>query len=131
GGVNVIVLENLDDDANPLTPFSAGNAADLIADHITTPGAGFFIYFNQGLDIPRLVYSTDLSDHNADLSSLARLINLNGQLGINAMFTFTAANFQVTAASAPAPEPSGLFLIASGLVLVACGVVGRGKRRQA
>ena len=33
-GVNVVVLETFDNDNNPLTPFGAGNAADLIADAI-------------------------------------------------------------------------------------------------
>src|SRR5690349_10742708 len=51
-GVNVVVLQSFDDDNNPLTPFGAGNAADLIANQITTPGPGFFIYFNQSLDLP-------------------------------------------------------------------------------
>jgi hypothetical protein len=45
-GVNVVVLDSFDNDNNPQTPFGAGNAADLIADHITTQGPGFFIYFN-------------------------------------------------------------------------------------
>src|SRR5690349_12487357 len=36
GGVNVVVLQTFDNDADPLTPFGAGNAADLIANHITT-----------------------------------------------------------------------------------------------
>src|SRR5262249_43216292 len=38
GGVNVIVLETFDDDNNPATNFAAGNAANLIAAQITTPG---------------------------------------------------------------------------------------------
>jgi hypothetical protein len=92
-GVNVVVLQTFDNDANPLTPFGAGNAADLIADQITNPGPGFFIYFNQSLNLPRLVYSTDLSDNNADLRILARMLNLTGQAGRDAMTTFTAANF--------------------------------------
>src|SRR3954462_11328529 len=76
-GLNVVVLESFDNDNNAATPFGAGNAADLIAGRITTPGAGFFIYFNQGLDLPRLVYSTDLSSSSADLKILARMLNLN------------------------------------------------------
>ena len=51
-GVNTIVLQTFDNDGNTMTPFAAGNAADLIAAQITTPGPGFFIYFNQGLDCP-------------------------------------------------------------------------------
>src|SRR5262245_6541323 len=27
GGINIVVLDSFDDDANPLTPFGAGNAA--------------------------------------------------------------------------------------------------------
>lgn len=39
-GVNIVVLQTFDNDANPLTPFGAGNAADLIAASITTPRPG-------------------------------------------------------------------------------------------
>ena len=71
-GVNTIVLRTFDNDADPNTPFGAGNAANLIADRLTSPGPGFFVYFNSGLDLPRLVYSTDLNDNTADLKVLAR-----------------------------------------------------------
>jgi hypothetical protein len=91
--LNVIVLRNLDDDGNPATPFGAGNAANLIAAQITTSAPGFFIYFNQGLDLPRLVFSTDLSDNTADLKIVARILNLTGQAGRDEMLKFTAANF--------------------------------------
>ena len=111
GGVNVVVLETFDNDNNPLTPFGAGNAADLIADKVTTPGAGFFIYFNQSLDLPRLVYSTNLSDPNADLKILARMLNLNGAEGRNAMPNFTAADFAFTQATSTVPEPSSFFMM--------------------
>jgi hypothetical protein len=83
--VNVVVLQTFDDDNNPLTPFGARNAADLIANRITTPGPGFFIYFNQDLNLPRLVYSSGLSDNNADLKILARMLNLFGPNGQNAI----------------------------------------------
>jgi hypothetical protein len=109
-GVNVVVLQDFDNDANPLTPFGAGNAADLIASRITTPGPGFFIYFNQSLDLPRLVYSTDLSSSNADLKILARMLNLNGSNGRNAIPTFTAANFEITTIASSAPEPSSVVM---------------------
>jgi len=62
GDVNVIVLQTTDDDANPGTPFGAGNAANLIADQVAAPSPGFFVYFNSGLSLPRLVYSPDLSE---------------------------------------------------------------------
>jgi len=119
-GVNVVVLETFDDDANPLTPFGAPNAANLIADAITTPGPGFFIYFNQALDLPRLVFSTDLDDPTADLKILARMLNLTGQNGRNALAGFTAANFEIT--STPVPEPASLALFGAALL-------GAGSRR--
>jgi PEP-CTERM motif len=106
-GLNVIVLQDLDNDSNAATPFAAGSAANLIAAQITSPGAGFFIYFNQGLNVPRLVYSTDLSDNTADLKVLARLTNLPS----GALPTFTSANFAIL----QVPEPSSLALLGLGL----------------
>lgn len=100
-GVNVIVLEGFIG--------AAGGAANLIADRITTPGAGFFVYFNQVLDLPRLVYSTDLNDNTADLKVLARLVNVTGQKGLDAMQQLKAENFEVV------PEPTSLLLLATGL----------------
>jgi hypothetical protein len=126
-GATIVVLQTFDNDANPLTPFGAGNAADLIADHVTTSGPGFFIYFNQSLDLPRLVYSTDLSDHNADLKILARMLNLTGAEGRNAIPTFTAANFAITTASNSVPEPSTLSIVV-GLGLVGAGCLLRRKQ---
>lgn len=105
-GVNTIVLRTFDNDADPVTLFGAGNAANLIAEQITASGAGFFIYFNSGLDLARLVYSTDLSDNTADLKILARMTNLSGQSGRDALSSFTADNFTVV------PEPSSLLLFA-------------------
>lgn len=110
-GVNVVVLQDFDNDANPLTPFGAGNAADLIAGRITAQGPGFFIYFNQALNLPRLVYSTDLSSSDADLKVLARMLNLTGQEGRNAIPTFTAANFEITTTGSSVPEPSSVVMI--------------------
>jgi hypothetical protein len=37
-GVDVVVVQALDDDDTPGTPFGASNAANLIADRVTTPG---------------------------------------------------------------------------------------------
>ena len=117
-GVNVVVLRSTDNDANPLTPFGAGNAADLLASRITDPGPGVFIYFNSGLDLPRLVYSDDLSSNTADLKILARMLNLNGQTGINTLPNFSASNFDI-ANSQTVPEPSGLVLMSWGIALLA------------
>lgn len=113
-GVNTIVLRTFDDDSNPSTPFGAGTAANLIADRVTTSAAGFFVYFNSGLDLPRLVYSTDLSDPSADLKILARLTNLGGQAGRDALENFGAANFTLEAVAVP--EPASIGLLALGLL---------------
>ena len=105
-GNNMIVLRTFDDDANAATVFGAGNAANLIATRLTSPAPGFFIYFNSALDLPRLVFSTDLNDNTSDLKIIARLTNLPGQAGRDAMATFTAGNFVV-------PEPSSWALLLS------------------
>ena len=104
-GVNVVVLQSLDNDNDPSTAFNAGIAANLIAAQITDPGPGFFIYFNSGLNLPRLVFSTDLSDNTADLKVLARMVNLTGNT--SALSTFTSDNFEIT----QVPEPSSVLLL--------------------
>ena len=120
-GENVVVLQTTDDDANTGTPFGAGNAANLIADRITTSGPGFFIYFNSGLNLPRLVYSTDLGDPTADLKILARITNLSGNTA--SLATFTAANFSTV------PEPSAFVMVTGGGALLAFSMLRR-KRNQ-
>ncbi len=107
--VNAIVLNTFDNDGDPLTPFLAGTAANLIAERVTTSGAGVFIYFNSGLDLARLVYSTDLSDNTADLKILARLTNVAGESGREQMATFTEENFRIV------PEPATPLLLLVGL----------------
>jgi hypothetical protein len=113
--VNVIVLRSTDNDNDPTTPFGAGTAANLIAAQITEDGPGFFIYFNSGLNLPRLVYSTNLSDPAGDLKILARITNLVGESGIFALQAFTAANFTMITDSTAVPEPISLALLGIGL----------------
>lgn len=127
GGVNVIVLRTFDNDANPATPFLAGTAANLIAAQITSPGPGFFIYFNSNLDLPRLVYSTDLDDNTSDLAILARMTNLSGQTGRDAMATFTESNFRLAAVPEPASQLA--LLISTGALLLTGLAVRRGASR--
>lgn len=119
-GFNVIVLQDIDNDGAPATPFAAGTAANVIASRIDTDGAGFFIYKNSMLDVNRLVFSTNLNDANADLSVLARIASPTGQAAIDTLPRFTADNFVATV-----PEPSSLALIGAGLV----GVAGLRKRQ--
>lgn len=122
--VNVVVLQSFDNDDDPTTAFNAGSAANLIADQVMAPGAGFFVYFNSGLDLPRLVYSTNLDDNTADLKILARMTNLTGQAGRDAFPTFTESNFAIE----PVPEPSSMLLMSAAGAFWACGYVLR--RRQ-
>ena len=125
-GANFIVLRTFDDDGDLLTPFNAGSAANLIANQVTTSGSGFFIYFNQGLDLPRLVFSTDLSANDADLKIIARLTNLTGTAGQAALAEITADNFEIR----PIPEPSTFVLLsAAGLALACAGARRRSLRR--
>jgi hypothetical protein len=116
-GVNAVVLQSTDNDANPLTPFGAANAADLLASQITDRGPGVFVYFNSSLNLARLVYSDDLSSNTADLRILARMLNLTGQAGINSLPSFSASNFEISQSQA-APEPSGTALMCAGIALL-------------
>ncbi len=90
---NVIVLQDADDDNNPDTVFNARSAARLIGEQVEDAGAGFFVYFNSAFDLNRLVFSTDLSDGEAAFTVLGALTDLTGQDAIDALPTFTAANF--------------------------------------
>jgi hypothetical protein len=125
-GTNVVVLRTFDDDNNAATPFGAGNAANLIAERITTSGPGLFVYFNSALMLPRLVYSTNLSENTADLKILARMTLPGGSPGQQGLEQFSAANF--TFVASPIPEPSTLVLLGSGAALLA--FVRRGQKRQ-
>ena len=122
-GVNVVVLETFDNDNDPATPFGAGSAANLLAAQIVAPGPGFFIYFNSGLNLPRLVYSTDLSEPTADLKVLARMTNMADEPG--QLADFTQANFELTAV----PEPGSLVLLSTGLAWCARRRFARARSR--
>lgn len=111
-GGNAVVLRTTDNDNNAMTPFLAGTAANLIAGAIDTPGPGFFIYFNSILDMPRLVYSTDLSVNTADLKVLARMENLEGNPG--SLVEFSQANFLIT----DVPEVSSVSTTLAGAALI-------------
>ena len=110
-GANIIVLRTFDNDGDSSTAFNAGTAADLIADRVLLPGAGFFVYFNQGLNLPRLVFSTNLDDNTADLKVIARLTNLTGVDGQVALADVSADNFQAV------PEPGTALLVATGIAV--------------
>lgn len=122
-GSNFIVLGNFDGDNNPLNgnQLNAGLAANLIADRIDATGAGFFIYFDSGLDLPRLVFSTDIGSSDADLKVLARFTGLGGQAGRDAMASFSQANV------AGVPEPANWAMLIAGFTLVGAAARRRHK----
>lgn len=95
-GANVIVLLNTDNDGDSETPFLAGTAATQIADLVSEPGPGVFVYLNSNLGVNRLVYSSDLSDASADLSIIARHTDLTGTDAADALTDFSADNFVFT-----------------------------------
>jgi PEP-CTERM motif len=122
-GINVVILQTTDNDANPATPFAAGTAANLIAAQITADGPGFFIYHNQGLGMNRLVFSTNLNDPTADLKILARVLAPTGVDAIAALGSFQANDFTAV------PEPATVSLLASAGALAFA--LSRRIRRQA
>lgn len=122
-GQNLIVLRSFDGDGDPFNgnQLNAGSAATLIADRIDAAGAGFFVYFNSGLDLPRLVFSTDLASNTADLKVLARFTGLGGEAGRDAVAQFAQGNV------AGVPEPASWAMLIAGFGLV--GAIAR--RRNA
>lgn len=122
GGRNVIVLRDIDADGNSSNGIlnNAGLSANLIASQVTTPGAGLFLYFNTGLNLNRLVYSTDLSSADADLRVIARFTGALGSDAQNALSSFSAANFDTAV-----PEPSSWAMLLAGF-----GLIGSVMRRR-
>jgi PEP-CTERM motif len=96
--------------------FNAGQAANAIANAVTTDGAGFFVYHNGLLGVNRLVYSTNLNLNTADLAVLARIEAPLGTQALQALGGFSADNFALTSA---VPEPASLALLLMGLGVVA------------
>jgi hypothetical protein len=86
----------------------------LIANQLTTDGAGFFVCFNTTLNVSRLVYSTNLNVADADLAILARITSATGQRAIDNLSRFSEANF----GTSDVPEASSSLLCAAGLALV-------------
>ena len=127
---NVVVLQTLDNDNNPLTPFGAFNAADLIASRITDHGPGVFIFFDEDLSLPELIYSDDLASNQADLRVLARLISLSGQSGIDSLSSFSTANFAIADSTSAVPEPSSIALLSGAIGIVAIGAVRKQRQRS-
>ncbi len=121
GGFNFIVLQTFDFDGDPLNgnQLNAGQAANLIANAFTQPGSGFFIYFNSGLNLPRLVFSTDLSSSEADLKIVARFTGLTGDAGKAMLPEFT------TSKVGNVPEPASWAMMITGF-----GLVGAAARRR-
>jgi PEP-CTERM motif len=103
--------------------FNAGSAANAIANAVTEDGAGFFVYHNVGLQVNRLVYSTNLNLATADLSILARIESPSGSAALAALPGFNAQHFAVTSA---VPEPANAALLLAGL-----GLLARRLRRRA
>lgn len=120
-GFNFIVLQTFDFDGDPVNgnQLNAGQAANLIAGAVAQSGSGFFIYFNSGLDLPRLVFSTDLSSSEADLKVVARFTGLSGEAGRAALPGLSAGNV------GNVPEPATWAMMIAGF-----GLVGAAARRR-
>lgn len=110
-GLTVAVVQNA---------AAARAAATVLGNQLTSAGPGFFVYFNTGLNVPRLVFSRDLNDPNADLAILARFDNLAGQTGI--LPSIQASNF------AAVPEPASILLMSGAFAVM--GVVALRRRSQ-
>jgi len=105
-GPNVFVLLNQDNDSNAGTPFSAIQAADMIAAVLadnTRPG--LFMYLDSALSVNRLVYSTDLSRRTADLSILAQISSPTGSDAFTTLQGFRGVNFEFI------PAPGAIALL--------------------
>ena len=72
---------------------NAGVAASAIADTGIADDADVFVYFNENLQINRLVYALDLGDSMADISILGNINSLSGDDALNALPEYSETNF--------------------------------------
>lgn len=113
-GVNLIVLQDTEDASG--AGLNAGSAANLIAAEIETDAPGFFIYFNAGLRINRLVFSENLNLATADLAILAAISNPKDEQAIAELPAFSNFNFASFAEdAAQVPLPASAWLLTAAL----------------
>ena len=89
---------------------NAGVAASAIAESGVADGTGVFIYFNQNLQINRLVYSANLGNATADISILGNIRTLSGNDALNAQPAFSADNFAFLNVIADATESNDVLI---------------------
>lgn len=145
---NFIVLQNFDNNdtngfpANWDNSFNARRALEAIAANTDGDRAGFFMYWNEGLGVNRLAYTSNLNNGAASLQILfaqnsANLLSntvdlrdgganvgLRGEANanFNLLSSFSASNVAVV------PEPSSLAFLLGGVPLA---LLRRVRRRTA
>jgi hypothetical protein len=121
-GADFIVLLDVDADGDLSNGVlnNAALSADLIAAQLDTPAPGFFVYFNSGLGVNRLVFSPDLSSPLSDLKIVARFTGPVGLGATDALPRFTSDNF-----TSAVPEAHSWAMMIAGF-----GLVGQAMRRR-
>lgn len=124
---NFLVLQDIDADFDPSNGIfnNAATAANNIAASGINSGPGFFIYFNTGLNLNRLVFSTDLASPLADMKVLARFTNQVGLDGQQAREALSARNI------AAVPEPATWMMLVLGFGVVGFAMRSKASRRPA
>lgn len=115
---NVIVVQNT------AATFNARTAVQTIAANTGVDRPGFFVYFNTGLSIDRLVFAANLNDPNSTLQILAAIQSPTGADALSRLAQFSAANFRFVETPLPAAAP--LFVGA----LAVFGAAARLRRRS-
>ncbi len=100
---------------------NAGAAATAIAGTGVASGAGVFVYFNSTLQISRLVFSSDLSSAEADISILGNIRTLSGAAARDALPTISAANFLLVNNTVVGDANDNLLLGTEGQDFIAAG----------